>query len=297
LSASLCILSGLAACGALDVVNSVSPSDSYESREGIAYGSRSRQLLDVYVPVDGAGAAPVVVFFYGGGWRDGARGDYAFVASSLTRAGFVVVIPDYRLYPEVVFPDFVADAAAAVAWSLDNASLYGGDPGEIHVMGHSAGAHLAALLATDGRYLGEHGRSPTDLAGLIGLSGPYDFLPIESGYLLEVFPESLRERSQPINYVSPDVPRTLLIHGGDDSTVEPGNSRRFAEALRGQGVDVTLDIYPGIGHGRVVVALAPPLDFWGRTLEDCVTFIRAARPSKSYAVPAGPVSGVAPASP
>lgn len=264
----------LTACGGLAALNAVSPSDGYQKTDGVAYGPHQRQRLDVYVPAQLRGEAPLVVFFYGGGWRDGSRAQYEFVASSLTAQGMIVVIPDYRLYPEVVFPEFVEDAGAAAAWALKNALKLGADPEQIYVMGHSAGAHLAALLVTDDRYLAAHGHGPGDFAGLIGLSGPYDFLPIESGYLLDVFPENSRERSQPIRFASDAVPRTLLIHGSGDSKVQPGNSRRFAEVLREKGVDVTLEIYPGTGHGRVVATLAPPLDFLANTLDDCVAFIR-----------------------
>ncbi len=221
--------------------------------------------------------APLVVFFYGGGWRDGRKEDYEFVASSLTKAGFVVIIPDYRLFPEVVFPAFVEDGARAVSWALKNAGDYGASPDELFLMGHSAGAHIAALLSTDPHYLAEHGLDSAALRGFVGLSGPYDFLPIESGYLLEVFPEILRGASQPIRFVSADVPPTLLIHGTDDKVVLPANSERLAERLSELGVDVTLKLYKGAGHAEVVAALAPPLDFTGTTLEDVRKFLDSHR--------------------
>lgn len=265
----------LAGCSPLAFLSSTSPSSHYTRYADIAYGQPGRLRLDVYEPSRGAGDRPLVVFFYGGGWRDGAKEKYEFVASTLADEGLVVVIPDYRLYPDVRFPGFVADGAAALAWAIANAGRYGADARQVYVMGHSAGAHIAALLALDPSYLGRHELSPRRLAGVIGLSGPYDFLPLEGGYLTDVFPESLRPDSQPLRFASADAPRTLLIHGSDDTTVRVENSRRLAAALEERGVDVTLRIYAGAGHARTVAALAPPLDFLADTRADTLAFISA----------------------
>jgi acetyl esterase/lipase len=267
-----CLLAG---CSPLSVLSTLSTSSHFERFPDIAYGELDRQALDVYRPVGSLAAAPVVVYFYGGAWRNGDKAEFRFVASSLSQAGFVVVIPDYRLYPEVGFPEFVEDGAAAVAWAVENARRFGGDAGKLYLMGHSAGAHIAALLAYDQRYLAAQGLGPGSVAGLIGLSGPYDFLPIDEGYLDKLFPEDRRADSQPINFVSEDSPRTLLIHGGDDDIVEAGNSERLAGRLMAHGVSVTLRSYAGVGHGRVVVALAPPLDFIAATLDDCIAFVES----------------------
>lgn len=265
----------LAACSPLEMLSAVSPSGHYERIADLRYGDHDRQLLDVYKPLSIMTKAPVVIYFYGGGWRDGDKKEFEFVASSLTRAGMIVAIPDYPLYPEVRFPTYVEQSAKAVAWMLDNADRFGANSDRTYLMGHSAGAQIAALLAIDRRYLQEEGADSDNIVGLIGLSGPYDFLPLwEDNYLLDLFPEASREEAQAINYVSADAPPTLLIHGGDDDIVEPGNSERLAAKLQSFDVPVTLRNYAGVGHGRIVVALAPPLDFIASTLEDCIAFIR-----------------------
>lgn len=263
-------------CSSFDVVNGITRSGHYSSDRGLAYAEGSRQTLDVHVPASAPAAAPLVVFFYGGGWREGSKEDYEFVASRLTAAGFVVVLPDYRLYPEVSFPIFVEDAALAMRWARDNAARYGADPNKLYVAGHSAGAHLAAMLALDQRYLQAVGMAQADITGLIGLSGPYDFLPLEQGYLLNVFPAPLREASQPINFVDAGAPPTLLIHGTDDDTVWPRNSERLATRLRDAGVTAELRLYDGVGHARVVAAMASPLDGLAKTADDIIEFISAA---------------------
>jgi acetyl esterase/lipase len=254
-------------------LSAVSGSSGYERIVDQAYGEGPRQKLDVYRPVEALPNAPLVVYFYGRAWRDGNKEEFRFVASSLTNAGFVVILPDYRLYPEVRFPDFVEDGAKAVAWALENAGRFAADGRKLYLMGHSAGAQIAALLSFDNRYLRAAGVDSPDIAGFIGLSGPYDFLPVQSDYLLKLFPEDVRADSQAISFVSESSPPTLLIHGGDDDIVEAGNSERLAEKLRSVGVTVTLHNYAGVGHGRVVVALAPPLDFVAATLDDCIAFI------------------------
>lgn len=283
----LAAASMLAGCSAFDLINSTSPSGHYQRSVDQRYGELPRQRADVYVPrARNAAGSPLVVFFYGGGWKDGAKANYEFVAASLTRRGIVVVIPDYRLYPDVRFPSFVEDGAAALAWAIDNASRFDADTSRIFVMGHSAGAHIAALLALDPAYLDAAGSDVGALAGFIGLSGPYDFLPIEGGYLADLFPEQRREASQPINFVRVGAPPTLLIHGTDDDTVWPRNSERLAAALEAVDVPVTLRLYEDVGHARVVATLAPPLRFLAATLDDCIEFIRgipgaARRPASS----------------
>lgn len=264
----------LCGCSPLTMLSVVSPSGHYDRIEDLRYGNGERQSVDIYQPRHVVPGAPLVVYFYGGGWNDGSKEEFEFVASSLTRAGLVVAIPDYRLFPHVTFPAFVEDGAEAVAWAMANADRFGADPSRLYLMGHSAGAQIAALIALDHRYLAAAGVASPQIAGLIGLSGPYDFLPINEGYLLDLFPEETREASQAINFASADAPPTLLIHGGDDDIVEEGNSERLAARLRSFGVAVSLKRYDGVGHGRVVVALAPPLDFIAATLDDCIAFIQ-----------------------
>lgn len=268
----------LAGCGPLTAVNVLSPSGHYERLADQAYGDEPRQRLDLYRPADEAPDAPVVVFFYGNGWREASKADFEFVASSLTRAGIVVVIPDYRTYPEVAFPAFVEDGARAVEWAARNLdSLVEGER-PLFLMGHSAGAQIAALLALDEHYLDAVEAPP--LAGFIGLSGPYDFLPLDPGYMEEVFPEETRAASQPIEFVSGRAPRTLLIHGTGDERVLPEHSRRLAAALEAEGVPVTLKLYEDAGHARVVAALAPPLQFVADTMADSISFIESEGPPR-----------------
>jgi acetyl esterase/lipase len=244
-----------------------------ETTISIAYGEGPRHTLDVCRP-KAAAAAPVVVFFYGGGWRSGSKGIYRFVARALARRGYVTVVPDYRIYPEVRYPDFLDDAALAVRWVKDNAKRFGGDPERLFVMGHSAGAHIAAMLATDGTWLQKVGLAPgRDIAGLIGIAGPYDFLPLRDETLKIIFGGADRAETQPIFHVGSGAPPALLLTGGRDDVVDAGNSTRFAARLRAAGNDATAVIYPRIGHFIIVAAFMPLLQFFIPLLRDTDAFM------------------------
>jgi len=248
---------------------------AYQRHTDLAYGDDPQQRLDVYVP-EGKPVRlrPMVVFFYGGRWETGSRSDYRFVGAALASLGYVAVLPDYRHYPQVKMPGFMADAAQAVDWACEHAADFSADATQFHLMGHSAGAHIAALVALDQRYLAATGRPRPAIAGVIGLSGPYDFLPLDDADLQDMFgPPALYPASQPINFVRPDAPPMLLIQGLDDKQVWPKNSINLAAALEAQGVAVTLKLYPGLTHADTVAALSIPARGRAPVLADVQSFV------------------------
>lgn len=260
-------------CSGADIVNALVPSGSYDRIEGLAYGPDPRQRLDLYRPL-GEGPFPVIVFFYGGGWDSGARGDYLFVGQRFAAAGYLVVIPDYRLYPEVAFPAFVDDCAQAVAWTGAHAGEFGGDPGRMALMGHSAGAYNAMMLALDERYLDAAGWPASHISAVIGLAGPYDFRPFDSALLQGVFgswPDG--DATQPITFARNDAPPLLLATGEDDTTVLPANSQRLARAMEQADGDVTLVRYPDMGHIGIAAALAQPVPGSDAVFTDILAFL------------------------
>lgn len=274
-------LAALGGCSVAGVLNAAVSHKNFHSDTGLDYGSAARQKLDVYTPAANAPQAgphgrPIVVFFYGGSWQNGSRSSYLFVGAALASRGFVAVVPDYRTWPETAFPGFVDDAAAAVRWARDHATEFGGDPSQIFLMGHSAGAHIVMLLATDGRYLAAQKMSKSDVRGVIGLAGPYDFLPLHDATLEEIFPPALRAASQPINFVEGDEPPMFLAAGQRDTTVDPGNTDRLAAKLRASG-DTAVEVkhYPRIGHALLVGAIAAPLRGFAPVLDDTSAFINA----------------------
>lgn len=253
-----------------------------ETQHGIVFDTPHRLALDVYRPAH-ATHAPVVVFFYGGSWVRGERAWYRFVGTALASHGVVAVIPDYRKYPAVKMDGFMQDAARAVAWAHDHAQALGGAPDDLFVMGHSAGGQIAALLATDATWLAPYHLHPDQLAGVIGLAGCYDFMPIPANEkdMLGMFgtTPAAQARAQPVRFVHGAEPPMLLLQGSADHEVDPANARSLAQALQAQHDDVTLRMYPGVGHNALVFALARPLHADAPTLDDVLRFIHAHPPA------------------
>lgn len=262
---------------------------AYTRHADVAYGDGAQHRLDVYVPHKRTAVRAVVVFWHGGRWSFGDKSDYRFVGAALTELGCVAVLPNYRHYPEVKMPGFMDDAARAAQWAGEHAADYGADPQRLFLMGHSAGAHMAALVTLDRRYFAALAppplARPPQIAGVIGLSGPYDFLPLQEADVKDMFgPPPLYPDSQPINFVRPDAPPMLLVHGLRDDTVLPRNSRNLAAALQKLGVPVTLDLYPKLGHSDTAAALSAPLRGRAPILAAIGAFIGA--PEDAHTAPA-----------
>jgi len=259
----------------LRTFNSVVPKDSGSrlAARDLPYGAHVRQRLDIYKPQgreESARPLPVIIFIYGGSWQSGERQGYGFVGRALAKRGFLVVIPDYRLVPDVRFPAFLEDNAAAFRWVTANAATWGGDPSRIVLVGHSAGAYNAAMLALDPRWLGEDRRF---VRGFIGLAGPYDSLPLSGSITTQAFGrEGNLSATQPINFSSRDDPPTLLLHGDRDTTVYPRNSEDLRDRLAAVGVDARVRIYGGIGHVGILTAIARPLRNRAPVLADVEAF-------------------------
>jgi acetyl esterase/lipase len=257
----------------VDLLNLWEPTGAWEEYPDLCYGAGPRQRLDVYRPRHAA-KAPVLVFFYGGSWQRGSRDLYRFVGTALAAQGIVTVVPDYSLFPPARFPMFVEDAARAVRFARDNATQWGSDPARLVLMGHSAGAYIAAMLSFDPQWLRQVGlNSQTDLAGFIGLAGPYDFLPIESRTLRTIFGGANRAETQPIFFITGQEAPSLLITAWRDRLVSPENSRRMAEKIHAHGGVAEERTYRGVGHLTLIGAFAPALGVLAPVLREATQFV------------------------
>lgn len=277
--APVALLAGVAACAPTATLNALAARDTHVVTEAVAYGPLPRHRLDIYRPTAAApaGGWPVVVFFYGGSWNRGERGDYRFVGEALASRGVLTLIADYRLFPEVRYPDFLTDCAMALAHGLREAGRLGGNPQRVFVMGHSAGAYNAGMLALDPRWLQAAGHSPRELAGWIGLAGPYDFLPIRNPEVRPVFfHPNVPLGTQAIGYSRGDAPRSFLAAPTTDTLVDPQrNSVGLATRLHEAGASVTLVQYENVNHTTIAGAMARPLRWLAPVLDDLTTFIAA----------------------
>ncbi len=268
----------LAACSPTRVLNAWLPGDTHTLTADVAYGDDPRQRLDIYRPRSPApaGGYPVVLFFYGGSWNTGSRADYRFVGEALAAQGLLALVADYRLYPQVRYPDFLHDCARALAYALREAPRLTGDARRVFVMGHSAGAYNAAMLALDERWLAPLNLSPKQLAGWIGLAGPYDFIPVVNPDVRPVFhhPNEPPE-SQPIRYADRPAIRSFLGAARADSLVNPQrNTEQLAQRLQRAGTDVTLRWYERANHVTLAGAFARPLRWIAPVLDDVEAFVK-----------------------
>ncbi len=269
----ICLIFILAACSPVSLLNATIPSDGYRLTKDIAYGDDARQRLDVYVPDKIAAQAPVVLFLYGGSWKYGRKADYTFVAQALTQHGFIVAIADYRLYPQVQYPDFVDDGAKALAWVHNNIASYGGNAANLFVAGHSAGAFNAVMLTVNDAVLKRNGVQQDWIRGTIGIAGPYDFTPSTEGDVKDVFKGFADADTQPIHYITSGLPPMLLVTGGADDTVQPRNTYNMAAKLKAYHNSVETQVYPNTGHIGIILSLADGFQDKTPLLRDMTAFI------------------------
>lgn len=263
-----------AACSPLSLLNAVGPRDRGAGRvaRDLPYGDDPRQKMDVYAPAQAANL-PVLVFFYGGGWDSGDRKDYGWAAQALAARGFVVFVPDYRLVPQVHFPAFIQDAAEATARASELAATYGGDPARLGVIGHSAGAHLAMMIALDRRYMAAVDQ-PTLIKAAAGLAGPYEFLPFDVAASRNAFGRAPDPTlTQPVTFARADAPPLWLGHGTDDVVVHDEDTTILCERMTAVGGRCEAKLYPGLNHADLIATFSPLFRKKAPVLDDVTAFL------------------------
>lgn len=242
------------------------------------YGPNPSHLLDIYTSAHASNQLrEVIVFFYGGRWTEGTKNDYRFVGATLVGRGYIVVIPDYRKYPDVRFPTFVEDGAKALAWVHGHIAEWQGDPQRIHVAGHSAGAHIGALLAADAHYLADLGKDRSIIRDFVGLAGPYSFTPSDPD-LQDLFgPPANYPNMQVTTFIDGAQPPMLLLHGEADTRVKPYNLEKLRQRITEQGGCVRAITYPDVGHSGILAALSWLNPSSLPVVEDIVRFFHSCR--------------------
>ena len=266
----------LVGCDKLTAFNKLQSGTYHPTYANISYGDAPRQKLDLYLPADKSTPAPLIVWFYGGSWDAGDKDKYAFVAKRFTDMGYAVAIPDYRLVPEVHFPKFVEDCARAVGF-MKGYQIEHPDqitPGPLMLAGHSAGAYNAVQMVADPVFLGAYSMNVNDIAGIIGLSGPYDFYPYDVSATQKAFGDTIAAVSQPVEMDLSHMPPMLLITGTADETVYPRNSRRLAELAP----DAQLVEIPDADHAGTLIALGTYVTSNDAVLNPVKSFLAAHYP-------------------
>jgi acetyl esterase/lipase len=264
----------LCSCSGKQILNAFVPKTGYQINQSVAYGTDPRQVMDVYVPEHLRHPGCTVLFFYGGRWTTGSRDLYRFAGQAFASQGCVTAIADYRVYPKNRYPAFLDDSAQAFVYLHNHAADFSADPSRIFLVGHSAGAYNAVMLAMDPEYLKKAGGSPTWIRGVIGVAGPYDFLPLDAPDIIDIFgTEKNLELTQPIHYARPGLPPMLLVAGANDEQVKPKNTVNLAAELRQYKDPVEVHIYPQAQHEEIILSLLN--GFRGKipVLDDSMQFI------------------------
>jgi acetyl esterase/lipase len=266
------VIGGLAAltggCSPAALLNATVPRTGYTLETDLPYGPLPRQRLDYYAPAEPRADGKTVLFFYGGAWRQGNKADYLFLGQALASRGIGVVIADYRLFPDVRYPAFIQDGALAVTWA---ARRFGGE--RLFLMGHSAGAYIASMLAANTAYLRAVAVDRLKLGGLIGIAGPYDFQPRNYRWLRDIFDDADNAAIQPITHATAPLPSALLLHGTADHLVTPRNSERLAAAWQAARAPVELKLYEEVDHFTIVGAFADVLQGRAPTRTDVLAWL------------------------
>jgi acetyl esterase/lipase len=274
LFAVLLVVGGLAYHFArLQLFNALVPKDAGSSLTAadFPYGPDERHKLDVYMPRESKLPRPVVVFVHGGSWEEGSKNSYTFAGRALAAQGFLTLVINYRLHPEHQYPAFVEDVDLALRWAAENVHSFGGDPKKIFAMGHSAGAYNVAMAVLDPRYA----VARPELAGVITLAGPFDFIPLDSPVTIKVFGDVPDlPATQPIKYARRDAPPFLILHGSADKTVFPRNAVALDKVLREAGANSTLKFYEGVSHADIMLSLSTWMRNKSPSLADAVAFMR-----------------------
>jgi acetyl esterase/lipase len=261
---------------ALQLLNLLVPKDAgvVVAARDVAYGSASRQRYDVYRP-EGTAQHPLLIFVYGGSWASGDKAPYDFVARAFAARGFVVVVSDYRLVPQNVYPDFVDDVGLAIVHAMREAHAWGADTSQSFVVGHSAGAYNLTQAILHPAFRAKSGLDHSRIAAVATLAGPFDFLPLDVPSTVNAFGHlntaGLKD-TQVFEHVSPDAPPFLILHGEADTTVLLRSPHALHKAMNGVGATVELKTYPSISHVRILLALAKPWRKDPPVLEDILAF-------------------------
>jgi len=269
LLAFLTAATAIAACAPVSILNGITPSSTFDRTKNVSFGQGERDALDIYRAEKPKADAPVLLFVHGGSWDSGSKGIYKFLAEGFTKSGYDIVVPNYRIYPEARFPDFLVDNANAVAFTAETF------PGrKVVLIGHSAGAYNVLMLALRDEYLRAAGVDRCGvISGVVGLAAPTGIVPLDSAPLTEIFPDRFTAEDAVLNNVTGPAPAVFLGHGEKDTTVYPKNSTALAEKITARGGIAQVELYPGQSHTDVVKVLSRHFDGDTTLKADIVAFI------------------------
>ena len=261
-----------AAFAPVKFLNAITPSGTYKKTADVAYGQLPRQKLDIYISKDMSGTrAPILIFVHGGGWHSGNKEMYKFFAEGFTKSGYDIVIPNYRLFPDGIYPNMLLDTAQATAYV---ANEFPDRP--LILIGHSAGAYNVLMMGLAPDYLQENNIDICQrVAGVISLAGPTGEIKLKSPRYVEVIPDRFNGKSAAINSLESPSPPILLVNGGRDDQVDPINAVGLAKRMKEKGKTVELKLYDEQSHNDLVKNLSRYFDEETMLKPDLIRFIQS----------------------
>ena len=261
----------LAACAPVTFLNGITPSGSFSKAKNISYGELDRQALDIYKADKPRANTPVIVFIHGGSWSEGNKDIYKFLAEGFTSEGFDIVVPNYRLYPEAVYPQMIEDTAKAIAYASQK---YADRP--LILMGHSAGGYNVLMASLNKDYLTAEGVSVCQrISGIVSLAAPVGVEPLVREPYITIFPDRFQKDDAPIAYTDQPSPAVLVIHGTEDTTVNPKNAKDLAAKIQSRGGQTVLKVYEGLDHTDAVKLLSRHFDDDAPLKSDIISFVNS----------------------
>ncbi|MGB0907017.1 MAG: alpha/beta hydrolase [Maricaulaceae bacterium] len=277
LMASAIIAALMSACSPVRLLNTITPSKTFELLKNIPYGEHVRQKFDLYTPTSPKANSPVLVYIHGGSWDSGSKGLYKFLAEGFTSEGLTVAALNYRLYPDAIYPDMLTDSAkgvAAVAERFPDRPLM--------LVGHSAGAYNTLMLALYGDFLTEAGVDLcTRISGVVSLAAPTGIIPLGEEPYITIFPDRLSKNDAPLNNVNAPAPPLFLANGKTDKTVYPANSEQLHAKVQKRGGTSELHIYDKMNHTDIVKVISRHFDGDSTLKSDILKFIAANSAAKT----------------
>lgn len=263
------LISIFTSCTPVSFLNGITPSKSYLLEKNVSYGSLGSQVMDIYQARAKKENSPIIVFIHGGSWDSGSKDIYKFFAEGFTSEGYDVAVPNYRLFPEIIFPDMLHDTAKAVAY-LSN--LFSNR--KVVLIGHSAGGYNALMVSMNKHYLKEQGISVCSLiSGVVSISSPTGVYELKKEPLVTIFPDRFKYNDAPMAYVDNATPSLLVINGLADKVVDPQNAIILSEKVNKRGGQSVLKLYPDTNHTQAVQVMSRYFDDNISLKSDILNFI------------------------
>ena len=256
-------------------INYLTPKDTFEKEEHLAYGLKARNRLDLYRTKNPKKQKPLIAFVHGGSWQHGNKRDYLFIGETFAREGFDVAVINYQLAPENIFPAFVDDLAQAIHYLNQNKVKLNISTDNMILMGHSAGAFNVMSVVYSAQ--SQNFKYKDQIKAIVGLAGPYHFDYVGDPLSEHAFDHKISyQQVMPYYFIEPNHIKHYLLVAEQDQVVERKNALDLDIALRQKGNHSHIAVIPKTGHITIVATLASLMSHYFKTKRTILHFLEEA---------------------